>query len=159
LESNWEKEQRYLETHSTEAFRNLTSGRKLAIILLTIVLGTLLLPATIQEVTAQGGMRQGMHGDLPIYYSAKTFLTTVNAILLVLLLIVYVGVYRDTKAEFLLGLIIFDVAMLLYAITSNPLFSRGFGFMGAGLGPFAMLPDLFSLVAVLVLLWQAFRYR
>jgi hypothetical protein len=101
----------------------------------------------------------GMHGDLPIYYTAKAFLATVNAILLVILLIVYVSIYSDTKAQFLLGLIIFDVAMLLYAVTSNPLFTAGFGYMGAGLGPFAMLPDLFSLAAVLVLLWQAFRYR
>jgi hypothetical protein len=137
----------------------LTSGRKLAIILLIIALGGLLLPATIQQVTAQAGNRMGMRGDQPIYYTAKAFLASVNAILLVILLIVYVSIYSNTKSEFLLGLIIFDVAMLLYAITSNPLFSGGFGYRGAGLGPFAMLPDLFSLIAVLVLLWQAFRYR
>jgi hypothetical protein len=137
----------------------MTNGSKLGIILLILVVGGLLLPATIQQVAAQGGNRMGMRGDQPVYYTAKAFLATVNAILLVILLIVYVGIYSDTKAEFLLGLIIFDVAMLLYAMTSNPLFSGGFGYRGAGLGPFAMLPDLFSLVAVLVLLWQAFRYR
>jgi len=136
-----------------------TSGSKLGVILLGILVASLLLPAMVQVVTAQPGDRQGMRGDLSVYYTVKSILATVNSILLVVLLIVYVSIYSGTRAEFLLGLIIFDIAMLLYAITSNPLVTAGFGFRGAGLGPFAMLPDLFSLVAVLVLLWQAFRYR
>jgi hypothetical protein len=35
---------------------------------------------------------------------------------------------------------------------------RAFGFFPAGLGPFAMLPDLFTLAALGVLLYLSFKY-
>jgi hypothetical protein len=93
------------------------------------------------------------------YYSMKLVVTTINMILLLMLLAIYVSAYRETKSEFLVGLIIFDLAMLSYAVTSNPLVHIIFGFHEIGPGPFIMLPDFFSLVAVVVLLIQAFRYR
>jgi NADH:ubiquinone oxidoreductase subunit 2 (subunit N) len=93
------------------------------------------------------------------YYSMKLVVTTINMILLLMLLAMYVSAYRETKSEFLVGLIIFDLAMFFYAVTSNPLVHIYFGFHEIGPGPFIMLPDIFSLVAVVVLLVQAFRYR
>ncbi len=107
----------------------------------------------------QGGNQRGVRGDLAVYYTLKSFLSTLNIVLLSILLVLYVSAYSQARSEFLVGLIIFDVAMLLCALTSDPLIYGGFGFHGAGLGPFAMLPDLFSLVAVSVLLLQAVRYR
>ena len=60
-----------------------------------------------------------------------------------------------TKAEFSVGLIIFTVALLTYSVTSNPLIYgfAGFRLSGAGLGPFTMLPDLFTCIASAILLY------
>ena len=108
-----------------------------------------------------GGPGQGMRmrGDFEWYYTLKGVLSTVNLVLLVVLLLLYLGVYSDTHSEFALGLIVFALAMMIYAITSNPWLQSGFGFRGSGLGPFAFFPDLFTLVALVVLLFFALRYR
>jgi hypothetical protein len=90
---------------------------------------------------------------LPYLLLVKTALSSVNTILLLLILAIYVGIYRKTRSEFSLGLIIFSVALLLYAITSNPLLHRIAGFRLAGLGPFTMLPDLFTCIASAILLY------
>jgi len=92
-------------------------------------------------------------GDLEIYYTVRTIITTVNAGLLICLLIVYGGIYLRTRAKFTVGLIMFATALLLYAITSNPLLHGLFRFRAYGLGPFAVLPELFTTVAVAVLLY------
>ena len=92
-------------------------------------------------------------GDREIYYSAKTVISSVNAVMLLSLLAIYVELYGKVKSEFTLGLIIYNLALLLYALTSNPLLHQGFGFVGFGLGPFAMLPDLFTLIASGTLLY------
>jgi hypothetical protein len=53
---------------------------------------------------------------------------------------------------------VFSLVLLLYALSSNPLLQWVFGFRAFGLGPFAMLPDLFTFVALAVLLYLTFRY-
>jgi hypothetical protein len=103
------------------------------------------------------GMR--MRGDFEWYYTVHGALSTVNLILLVVLLVIYVGVYSETRSEFALWLVIFSLAMMMYAITSNPWLHRVFGFEAYGLGPFAFFPDLFTLIALAVLLFHAVRYR
>jgi hypothetical protein len=92
-------------------------------------------------------------GDLEIYYTAKTVISSVNTVLLLILLAIYLELYGKVKSEFTLGLIIYNLALLFYALTSNPLLHGRFGFTGFGLGPFAMLPDLFTLIASSVLLY------
>lgn len=99
------------------------------------------------------GMGPGMRGDLEVYYTAKILLSSVNAVLLLGLLFIYVDIFNQMRSEFTIGLIALNVALLLYAITSNPLIHRWLGFMGSGLGPFAMLPDLFTLIASAMLLY------
>ena len=96
--------------------------------------------------------------DLELFYAIKTVVTTVNATLAALLLVIYVGIYRKTRSEFTVGLVIFSMVILLYAITSNPLVQLFFGFRAFGLGPFAPLPDLFACVALLVLLYLSLKY-
>ncbi len=95
---------------------------------------------------------------IELYYRVKTVISTVNATLLILLLIIYVDIYSKTKSEFTIGLIIFSMVLLLYALFSNPLMHWFFGFRGFGLGPFAMLPDLFTCVALVVLLYLTIKY-
>lgn len=92
---------------------------------------------------------------LPLLVIMKTVLSSVNSILLTILFIIYFDIYRKTKAEFSLGLIIFTMALLIYSVTSNPLIHgfAGFRLSGAGLGPFTMLPDLFTCIASAILLY------
>lgn len=96
-------------------------------------------------------------GDIEFFYTAKTVLSTINATLLVFLLVTYVDIYKNLKSEFTVGLIIFSMILLLYALVSNPLMQSIFGFRGIGLGPFAMLPDLFTCLALAVLLYLTLK--
>jgi len=97
-------------------------------------------------------------GDIELYYAVKVVLTTVNAALLIFLLSAYLGMYRKMKSPFTIGLMVFSMILLLYALSSNPLLHSVFGFRAFGLGPFAMLPDLFTCVALGVLIYLTFRY-
>ncbi|MGA2310299.1 MAG: hypothetical protein ABSG57_12235 [Candidatus Bathyarchaeia archaeon] len=97
-------------------------------------------------------------GDIQLYYGVTVVLSTVNVALLVFLFSAYLGIYRKVKSDFTLGLMVFSVILLFYALSSNPLLQRVFGFRAFGLGPFAMLPDLFTCVALSVLLYLTFRY-
>ena len=99
-----------------------------------------------------------MLGDLELFYTIKTVVSSVNVALLVFLLATYIGIYRKTRSEFTVGLILFSMVLLLYALASNPIVHVAFGFQAFGLGPFAMLPDLFSLIALAVLLYLTLRY-
>jgi hypothetical protein len=97
-------------------------------------------------------------GDLQFYYVAKTVVSTINIALLIFLLITYAGIYGKTRSEFTIGLLIFSMAFLIKDLTSNPLVIYAFGYRLVGLGPFALLPDLFELVALSVLLYLSVRY-
>ncbi|MBN1784625.1 MAG: hypothetical protein JW815_02700 [Candidatus Bathyarchaeota archaeon] len=96
-------------------------------------------------------------GDLELFYKFKTMLSTINATLLVLLLGTYIDIYRKFKSEFTLGLILFSLILLLYAVSSNPILQQFLGYWGTGLGPFAMLPDLFTSFALVVLLYLTMK--
>lgn len=96
--------------------------------------------------------------DIEFFYTAKTVVSTINVTLLVFLLLTYIGIYRKTRSEFTIGLIIFSAVFLLNALASNPLVIWFFGFLPFGLGPFALLPDLFTLAALTVLLYLSIKY-
>lgn len=96
--------------------------------------------------------------DIELYYTAKTVISTINVTLLISLLIMYIGIYRKTRSEFTIGLVVFSLILLLNALASNPLMHWIFGFSAFGLGPFAMLPDLFTFVALAVLLYLTVKY-
>ena len=113
--------------------------------------------ASQSSFTTGHGMGQGMgqhqSGDYLIYYKIKAVLASVNAFLLIALSSIYWKVYSDTGLEFSLGLVIFSVALLLYSLASNPLLVSVAGYRSSGLGPFAMLPDLFTCIASFTLLY------
>jgi len=96
--------------------------------------------------------------DLELFYIIKTVVSSVNVTLLVFLLATYIGIYRKTQSEFTVGLMLFSMVLLLYALASNPIVQVAFGYRAFGLGPFAMLPDLFSLAALTVLLYLTIKY-
>jgi hypothetical protein len=98
-----------------------------------------------------------MGEDLELFYTIKTIVSSVNVTILVFLLITYFNIYRKTQSEFTAGLILFSMVLLLYAMVSNPIVQVAFGYRAFGLGPFAMLPDLFSLIALTVLLYLTLK--
>lgn len=87
----------------------------------------------------------------------KIFVTTLNVVVLLALLWNYLTVYRDMPNRFTLSLLLFTASLLLYGLSSNPLFQLAFGFRHGGtLGPFVFLPDIFASIAAVVLLYQSF---
>jgi len=96
-------------------------------------------------------------GDIELFYTIKTVVSTVNVALVIILLLTYIDVYRKTKSDFTVGLIIFSIVLLLYTLASNPIMPLAFGFRAFGLGPFAMLPDLFTFIALSVLLYLSLK--
>jgi len=95
-------------------------------------------------------------GLLGVLVGLKFFFSTATFVLLCGLLATYGRVYRAVPTAFSRALVLFTVALLLYAVTSNPLLPLVFGF-GAPrpVGPFTFLPDLFASVAVLTLTHQS----
>jgi hypothetical protein len=87
----------------------------------------------------------------------KGIITTINITLSVALMLIYVNIYRETKSEFTISLIIVTLALFLYALFSNPLLPMLFGYRLFGLGPFTMLPDMFTTVALIVLLYVSLK--
>lgn len=82
-----------------------------------------------------------------------TFITTVDIVLLIALLGVYVQVYSDTRARFSLGLVGVLAALLLDTILSYPLVEGTIGPIGlepGGLLPFA---DLLEVAAYILFLY------
>jgi hypothetical protein len=86
------------------------------------------------------------------YYDAKVVLSTVNIFLLTVILGIYGRIYSEIKSKVTLGQILVMLALLAYAVTSNPALQLAFGFRAEGLGPFAMIPDLFTCIALSILL-------
>jgi len=97
-------------------------------------------------------------GDIELYYTLNTVISSINVTLLIFLLITYISIYGKIKSQFTIGLIIFSMVLLFYALASNPLVHWAFGFRAIGLGPFAMLPNLFTCVALAVLLYLTIKY-
>jgi hypothetical protein len=97
-------------------------------------------------------------GDLEFFYTAQTVVSTVNVTLSIFLLLIYVSIYRKTRSEFTVGLMIFSTVLLLHALVSNPFVIWIFGFRSLGLGPFVLLPDLFTFGALAVLLYLSVKY-
>lgn len=86
------------------------------------------------------------------YYNAKVVLSVINITLLTAILYIYANIYREIKSKVTIGQILVMLALLFYAITSNPALQLAFGFRAEGLGPFAMIPDLFTAIALMILL-------
>lgn len=92
-----------------------------------------------------------------LYIIAKTTVTVINIAIAIMLLAIYIGLYRQIKTEFTIGLFIVTFSLLVYALTSNPLIHLLFGFRWTGLGPFILISDLFATLALSVLLYISLK--
>ena len=121
----------------------------------------------VADVSASPGIgpTSGHNGDwfrmcwsFNLYFTIGTVFSTINAALSAVLLATYVVSYRRTRAEFNLVLIIVAVTLLCYSFVANPLVITALGYGASGLGPFFMLPNLFTLVTLSALLYLSLRY-
>jgi hypothetical protein len=96
--------------------------------------------------------------DFEFYYVAKTVVSTINITLLLVLVITYASIFLKTRSEFTMGLVIFSIVFLMKDIAASPFVIGAFHFAMYGLGPFALLPDLFELIALSVLLYLSIKY-
>ncbi|MCW4024163.1 MAG: hypothetical protein NWF01_03915 [Candidatus Bathyarchaeota archaeon] len=97
-------------------------------------------------------------GDLEVFYLTYAVISTINIVLLVILVLNFVSIYRKTRSPFTVGLVIFAGAFLIKDITANPLVIGMFRFQPSGLGPFVFLPGIFELMALSALLYLSIKY-
>jgi hypothetical protein len=155
-----------METHMDKGTdkgmdRSTINGLLLVLMMVVVVLAALWATATFLLPFAHWIHRlppYNIAGDLEFFYVVDAVVSTLNIAILLFLLVSYVSLYRRTRSEFSIGLIIFSVAFLMYVFASNPFVIRAFGFHPFGLGPFAFLPELFTLGALVVLLYLNYKY-
>lgn len=89
--------------------------------------------------------------EMQLMVTLKTMLSFVNLVLVIPLLVIYINIYRDVQSKFTSSLIVVILVFALYALSSNPLVHILFGYYAIGLGPFTIIPDAFTTVALFIL--------
>lgn len=157
-----EKVEKGVKQMKDQMNKNVRIWLVLAILVVVAILAALWATSTFWLPPSPWGPRRPPPYDIPwdieFFYVAKTVVSTINVTILIFLLLTYISIYRKTKSEFTIGLIIFSLVFLLNALSSNPLVIWAFGFRPFGLGPFALLPDLFTCISLAVLLYLSAKY-
>ena len=122
----------------------------ITVAIIGLVLASLILPP---PETAPPPIQQPDRVLMDIYLKVKTMVSLVNIVFIISLVGIYRGIYRQVKSQFTMGLIIVMLVLLMYALSSNPLIHVLFGYQAQGLGPFAMMPDIFTTFALGLLLY------
>jgi hypothetical protein len=84
-------------------------------------------------------------------------LSTLCLTLLAALLAMYVRTYRETKAPYILGLVVFLVALLFETAVNSPLLFSAFGYGPGGLGRFLAVSDLGLAAALAIFLYLSLQ--
>lgn len=130
--------------------------KKLILVVGTGVIVSLVLTILFRSMVTLPITRQRMYFET--FLGVKVFISTLNIVLICALLWNYMRIYKEIPNRFTLSLIIFSLALLLYAVFSNPFIPFLLGFKhGVGLGPFTFLPDMFATIAVIILLYQSYE--
>jgi hypothetical protein len=83
---------------------------------------------------------------------AFTLFSAVDLALLIALVVVYLRTYRDTRAQFALGLVAFLFVLLFEAIANSPFVFAVFGFGPGPLGPFLAIGAALEMAALALFL-------
>jgi small-conductance mechanosensitive channel len=127
----------------------------IGVIIVVGILGAILGYTTIGSVTDRPD-KEVIDRDKETHESyviLKSAVTVVNLVISSILIYLYFLTYRETRSQFTISLIIVMFAFFIYALTSNPLIISAFGYRGLGLGPFLIIPDLFTTIALATLLY------
>ena len=91
---------------------------------------------------------------LALYIEGRTVLALINTCLLLYLMALYYNIYRETRSNFSLCLVLFSATLFLYSITSNPIMIWINGFNGTNIfNLFNLLPDIFTTLASAILIY------
>lgn len=90
---------------------------------------------------------------IPRLLTMKMIVNTISSIVILGIMIIHINILRITGTKFSLGLLMFSTALLLYTLAANPLIHRLAGFRRIGFGPMFFIPDVFTLIASIVLLY------
>ena len=97
--------------------------------------------------------------DIQLYSVLRMIFSTINIVLLSVLVITYVSIYLKTRSEFTIGLLIFAIAFLVKDIAANPLFPGNNFIIIGELAPWLIiLPGFLELVALSVLVYLSIKY-
>jgi uncharacterized membrane protein (UPF0182 family) len=98
--------------------------------------------------------------EIQLINIVKLIFSTINIVLLTVLVLNYVSIYLKTRSGFTVGLLIFAIAFLIKDIAANPMLA-GNRILFPGVGEFALLffilPDFLELVALLVLVYLSIK--
>jgi hypothetical protein len=136
-------------------------GLIISIIAFAAVISAVWTLATIQPSSfpIQGERRSELvPGDFEIFYLTYAIISTINIVLLVILVLNFINIYKKTQSPFTSGLVIFAGAFLIKDVTANPIVMGIFMFQPAGLGPFVFLPSIFELMALSALVYLTIKY-
>lgn len=141
--------------------KRISSWMILVVALVAMALFTLLwalydLPALDYVINPEWGIGGKPTGELNfIFFIVKSVITSLNAVILVFLLITYVGIYRETKMKFSLGLVVFTLSWLIHALIANPMiFKRAAKVLGYPI----ITEQIFALIALITLLYITYKY-
>ncbi len=73
-------------------------------------------------------LNMNIPGDIEFFYTAKTVVSTINVTLSIFLLLTYISIYRKTRSEFTIGLIIFSMVFSSECSCLQSLGDLGFRF-------------------------------
>jgi len=117
-----------------------------------ILLG-LVLALTIRMNISEAGPRQFFLLSIQRALQLHVVLSTIEAVLLFSLVLVYLQTYTVTRANFSLGILIVLIALLVHSLLSFPLTVNEIGPVLLGSGAFFPYPDLFTIVAYTIFLY------
>jgi hypothetical protein len=131
-----------------------------AVVAIGLLLGEVVSYFSTQTANPCRGPRCGPFGfnQFPHFQNAAPVqfhivLTTVSVALLVALVVVYIRMYTETKANFSLGLVVVLFALLLQALLSYPIVIGFIGTVNLGPGLSSQFADVFTVCAYAVFLY------
>ena len=89
--------------------------------------------------------------DFSFNFWGSIVFISINLILLLGLLGIYIKTYVTTRSSFMLGLTLFISVLAVQSLLSLPILHTLFGFTSFGLGVFGVLPHLFETFALIIL--------
>jgi len=124
----------------------------LVVLVFGILLGVLF-ALTIRMDIREAGPGQFFLLSIQRALQLHVILSTIEMVLLFSLVLVYLKIYNDTRANFSMGILIVLFALLVHSILSFPLTVDQIGPVLLGSGAFFPYPDIFTIIAYTIFLY------
>ena len=126
------------------------------LVIVAIILGVILSAGIIEFISSPDfpfEIPPEFFPGILLYTPLKVILSLVNMVLILLMLAIYIDLYRKLKSRFTAALLLMIIVLMLNVMTSNPAVFFRFGPQLVGFGPFLIIPDLFTTIALTVLFY------